>query len=80
MNTRKIVAGLALALSLHAASALAVGSGREAASRTHTVPGSPRAAAVHPGEKNGARTQKGRAIKRTHPRERSTDLELPQLG
>ena len=79
MDARKIAAAAALVLSLHVASALAAGAGRDA-TRTHAVPGSPRSAGVPAKRAPGAKAQKTPAIRRTPPRERSTDLELPQLG
>ncbi len=76
MNARKIAAGVAFALALHGAAALAEGAGREP-SRVRMVPASPRAVVPL---KSGAKAQKAPAVRRTPARDRSTDFEMPQLG
>ena len=79
MTARKIAALMALALFLQGTSALAAS--RHVASRPHGVPGStPRSSAVSAKHAPGSKPQKAPALKRSPPRGRSTDLELPQLG
>ena len=82
MSAGKIAAVLAFALSLCGASAMADGAGsRPGASRGHGVAGSPlRATAAPTAHASGSKAHKAPAIKRTPKRDRSTDLELPQLG
>ena len=75
MNAWKIALGVAFALSLHGPSALAEGSAR-ARARAQALPRSPRADVGQ--KKTELKAQKPAGRKPS--RDRSTDLELPQLG
>ena len=78
MNAWKLATGVAFALLLNGASASAEVSA-QVPGRTSEIHRSPsRPAPTHPIRESN--THKAPAIKRGSPRNRTTDLELPQLG
>jgi hypothetical protein len=79
MNVWKLATGVALALSLNGASAWAeVSAQSPGRSEIHRSPSRAAPAPTHPIRESN--THKAPAIKRGSPRNRTTDLELPQLG
>ncbi len=80
MNAWKLATGVAFALLLNGTSAWAEGSARSPG-RTSEIHRSPsRASAAPTHSVRESNTHKAPAVKRGSPRNRTTDLELPQLG
>ena len=80
MNAWKLAIGVAFALLLHGASARAEVSA-QSPGRTSEIHRSPSRASPAPTHSvRESNTHKAPGIKRGSPRNRTTDLELPQLG
>ncbi len=80
MNAWKLATGVAFALLLNGTSAWAEGSARSPG-RTSEIHRSPSRASPAPTHSvRESNTHKAPGIKRGSPRNRTTDLELPQLG
>jgi len=79
MNAWKLATGVAFSLLLNGTSAWAEASARSPG-RSNEIHRSPSRASAAPTHSVRESTHKAPAVKRGSPRNRTTDLELPQLG